>query len=81
MCSSCGNEGFAVSCVVNLDDVSIIAEEVNMKLSLKNIGKMGRASVDIDGITVIAKGNVCRSTGRIIMGKRRLYLLSLKMDI
>ncbi len=37
-----------------------------MKLSLKNIGKIGSASVDIDGITVIAGAN---NTGKSTVGK------------
>lgn len=49
-----------------------------MKLSLRNIGKIGRASVDIDGITVIAGAN---NTGKSTVGKALFAVFNSAYDI
>lgn len=49
-----------------------------MKLSLRNIGKIGRASVDIDGITVIAGAN---NTGKSTVGKALFAVFNGVYDI
>lgn len=49
-----------------------------MKLSLRNIGKIGRASVDIDGITVIAGAN---NTGKSTVGKALFAVFNSVYDI
>ena len=49
-----------------------------MKLSLRNIGKIGRASVEIDGITVIAGAN---NTGKSTVGKALFAVFNSVYDI
>lgn len=44
-----------------------------MKLTLKNIGKIGTASVEINGITVIAGEN---NTGKSTVGRALLQCLT-----